>query len=263
MRFALFISISLLLTLAACSPGIYLPERTNAPMLRESGEMKLTSSLKLQNNPTNGKSNFSPSLDFAVSPVKGMGITGSFRSISRYATNNSFSYSTLHGIDSFHFKGSKGELGLGYYFPFGQKGLFDIYAGGALGNLQCNIIGMSGNWYKTQYHQIFLQPSVGFHVKDIFEISGGIRFNYHKYSYFRSSDPETRYSFTNSNTDIEDDYFLFVCPFLNLNIGYKYVKFNAQIGFNNSAGNTRLTNNGALYASVGLTFAFAPRFLMK
>lgn len=251
-----------LLALGSCSPKIYFPERTNAPMLREAGEVKLTSSLKLQNNSAGSKNSFSPSLDFAFSPIQGLGIMGSFRGTSRYADEDDFGI--YQNQDSIYYSGNKGEFGLGYYLPFGRKGLFEVYAGGAFGNGERQNLRQTGGDYKTKYYQVFIQPELGFNANDIFELSGGIRFNYHKYSYFQSPDPNVRYYFTDPQTDIKDNYFLFVCPFINFNVGYRFVKFNAQFGLNGNIGRPRLIlGNSPWYASMGLTFGFAPRFLRK
>lgn len=262
MKTSILISTAAILVFSACSPKIYFPERTNAPMLREVGEVKLTSSLKLQSNSAGSKNSFSPSLDFAFSPIKHLGIMGSFRSTSRYSDEDDFG--TYQNQDSIYYSGNKGEIGLGFYLPIGRKGLFDVYAGGAFGNGERdNLRGLGGD-YKTKYYQVFIQPEIGFNANDIFDLSGGIRFNYHKYNYFQSADPNVRYYFTDPQANIEDNYFIFVCPFINLNVGYKYVKFNAQFGFNSSVGKPHLIlGNSPWYGSMGLTFAFAPRFLKR
>lgn len=246
----------------ACSPKIYFPERTNAPMLREAGDVRLTSSLKIQNNTASTKMALSPSFDFAVSPVKGLGIIASFRSTSRYSDEED--WGKYNQQDSIHYSGNRGEFGLGYYLPFGKRGLFEIYGGAGFGSANRDNLKHYEGGYQSRYTQFFLQPEIGFNVKDIFEMCGGIKFSYHKYHDFKTQSPDVRYMFTDPQTDIESNTFVFVGPFVNLNAGYQYIKFNAQFGANFNAGTPQLVQgNSPFYLSLGMTFAFAPRFLNK
>lgn len=259
MRILCLVSLICLVMFSSCAPKIYLPDRVNVPMLREQGEVKLTSSIKISTNNASSKFVVSPSFDFAVSPVDHFGIIGSFRSTSKYSDEEDwYSYNYQ---DSIHYTGNRGELGAGYYLPFGGKGLFELYGGGSFGFLERNNLKYSDGEFRTGYYQIFLQPSVGFYQRDIMDLCGGIRFSYHKYNKFSATSPQDRYYFTDPQSDIETGTFIFLGPFVNVNVGYEYVKFNLQAGGNINVGTPRLLQgNMPFYVSIGATFAYAPRF---
>lgn len=256
-----FIAVFIILVFASCSPKIYLPDRVNAPMLREQGDVKLTSSFKMQNPFVGNGFGFSPSFDLAASPVKGLGIITSYRSTSRYANDDEwYNYGDQ---DSIHYTGNKYELGLGYYKTFG-KGIFECYGGYAFGNMNRDNLKFYQGSYKTDFSQVFIQPCIGLYGKDVMDFGGGMRVSYHWFDNFRSDDPAARYAYTSPRSDIESNTYVILAPYIQVNVGYKYVKFNAQLGANFSAGNpTLLQGNLPFYASVGATFAFAKRFLNK
>lgn len=253
-----FILVFFVNAFSSCSPRIYFPDRTNAPMLREAGEVKLTSSLKVQNNAEAPKTVLSPSFDLAVSPVKGLGIMACYRSTNRYSNEEDFY--DYNYQDSIHYTGNRAEFGLGYYLPFGSRGLFDLYGGVGFGSLKRkNLQNYFGN-YEAKYFQVFLQPSVGFYANDVFEMCGGVRLQLQKYSNFTTDTAKFRYEFTEPNTDITDPTFLIAGPFMNLNVGYQYVKFNMQFGANFSASKPHLRMEQPFYLSMGITLGLAPRF---
>ncbi len=231
-------------------------------MLKEAGEVKLISSVKIQNQSVAPGLGLSPSFDLAVSPVNHLGIIVSFRNTNKYADDESWDlFGAGSSQDSIHYSGNRLEFGAGYYTTFGSKGIFELYGGGAFGNIdRDNLRNLGGN-YKAKYYRVFIQPAVGFNSKDIVEINGGIRFAYHKYTSFNSPDPDMRYQFTNDEkADIERLNFIFIEPFVNFNFGYKYIKFNLQPGFTADVTSPYLSNNLCFYLSMGLTLQIAPRF---
>ncbi len=248
-----------IVVLSSCAPRIYLPDRVNAPMLQEAGEVKLTSSVKIQNNKASSITALSPSFDFAVSPAQNFGIIGSFRHTNKYADDDDdfdFNYQ-----DSIRYTGNRAEFGAGVYVPMGRRGLFELYGGGGIGLLERNNLKRYAGNYQTRYYQIFVQPSLGFHVNDIFEFCGGMKFNIHKFHDFKSDTSAFRYEFTEPRVDIESPTFLIVGPFINLSVGHKYVKFNMQCGSNFNVGRpSLLANSFPFYVSMGITVGFAPRF---
>lgn len=258
MRHAILLSLISLCCLSACSPKIFLPDRTNAPMLREAGEVKLTSSIKVQNNTDAPHTVISPSLDFAASPVQGLGIIASYRSTNRY-TNEEDLYNYNYQ-DSIRYTGSRFEFGLGYYLPFGSRGLFDLYGGAGFGTINRNNLKAYYGDYEARYFQAFLQPSIGFYGGDVFDMCGGVKINIHKYSNFKSDTPSFRYEFTDPYADIENPTFLLLGPFMNMNVGYKYAKFNMQFGANFNINRPRLRIESPFYLSLGITLAIAPRY---
>jgi len=250
----------LLLLTASCSPRIFLPDRVNAPMLKEAGEVKLTASAKTAAQTVAPGLGWSPSLDLSGSPLKGLGLMASYRNTNKYADEDSW-VNNHDSQDSIYYSGRRLEFGAGHYLTFGRKGVFEIYGGGGFGRLsRTNMRNGSGN-YHTDYYRFFLQPAVGFIHKDAIEIGGGMRFTYQRYHNFTAADPDLRYRFTNPQADISRVNFYFVEPFINCSFGYKFIKFNIQPGFSNNLSSPMLDNNLSFYLSMGLTFQFAPRFL--
>jgi len=251
--------IAIILLFSSCAPRIFLPDRANVPMLREAGEMKLNTSLKRQNQSEAPGTGWSPSVDFAASPFRNLGLMASYRSTDKYA-NEDFWLSNRERHDSIRYTGSRFEFGAGYYSRFGGKGLFEIYGGGGFGEIRRNNLkNMSGN-YHADYYRIFLQPAVGFTHRDIIEFSGGMRFTYQRYANFTSSMPGMVHSFTTPPAEIDRVAFYFIEPFVNFSVGTKYVKFNIQPGFSNNISSPSLDNQVSFYLSMGVTFQLAPRF---
>ena len=95
---------------------------------------------------------------------------------------------------------------------------------------------------------------------------GGIRVAMEKFYSFQSADP-TLLSEINSerygpNVNLTAQHFFFVEPFINFEVGYKYVAFNMQLGFSAQVdGNPAITGDFPVYASFGAVFHFAPSFL--
>ncbi len=255
------LSILLVVCFSSCSPRIFLPDRVNTPMLQEAGDVKLVSSIKIQNQSVAPGLGQSSSFDFAASPVNHLGLMASFRNTNKYANDDDWDlFGGNNAQDSIHYSGNRFEFGAGYYTKFGSKGVFEFYAGGATGQINRDNLRNLGGEYKAKYYRVFIQPAVGFNSKDIVEINGGIRFAYQKYTDFQSKDSSMRYEFTNSNADIAKLNFIFIEPFVNFSFGYKYVKFNLQPGFTTNVSTPSLYNNLCFYLSMGLTLQIAPRF---
>ncbi|XZF12482.1 hypothetical protein ACTHGU_11875 [Chitinophagaceae bacterium MMS25-I14] len=264
--YSVCISVFCCLAFVSCAPRVYLPDRVNAPMLREQGDVKLTSSFKVQGNGNTNKFVASPSFDFAASPINGLGLMVSYRHTNRYADEDNI-FDSVTDPDSIHYSGNKLEMGAGYYMPFGGKGLFEIYAGGGFGSFNRDNIKKEpyadGN-FQSRYQTYFLQPALGFCHRDIIELSGGIRFAYLKYNHFRGDDSVIRYELTDPESDIEKNTFIFIDPYVNVNIGYRYAKFNIQMGSNICVSSPQLRHGDfPFYASLGLTLEIAPRFAGK
>jgi hypothetical protein len=250
----------LLLLLSSCSPRIFLPDRVNAPMLREAGEVKLTTSAKIQGQAVAPGLGWSPSLDLSGSPLQGLGLMFSYRNTNKYANEDNW-MNNRDAQDSIHYWGRRFEFGAGHYLTLGRKGVFDIYGGGGFGDIsRRNLRNGSGN-YNADYFRIFIQPAVGFVHKDFIEFGGGMRFTYQRYNQFNSGDPDLRFHFTRPAADITRVNLYLIEPFINCSFGYKFIKFNIQPGFSNNINTPAIDNSLSFYLSMGLTFQFAPRFL--
>jgi hypothetical protein len=250
----------LCLLLCSCSPRIYFPDRANVPFLSEAGETKLTAAAKVQNQ-VSGKVALSPSLDFAVSPVKGLGLMVSFRNTNRYANDEDWWSNNSNTQDSIHYSGNRVEFGAGYYMPFGRYGQFEIYGGGGFGNIaRDNLKAVDGN-FRSNYNRFFIQPAVGAKIRDIIEVGGGMRFTYQHFNDFTATDPDIEERLSGSGVRIANSSFMFWEPFIHFAVGGPWVKFNMQTGLGlNMSTSTQLYNPSPFYLSLGVTFDVAPRF---
>lgn len=247
------------LFVSSCSPRIYFPDRANVPFLSEAGEVKLTASSKVQNQIA-GHVSMSPSLDFSVSPIKGLGLMVSYRSTNRFANDEEW-FSNGSSQDSIHYSGGRMEFGAGYYMPFGRYGQFEVYAGGGFGSInRDNLKTLDGN-FRSNYNRFFIQPTCGAKIKDIVEIAGGMRFSYQHFTDFSSTDPDMEEKLSGSGVRIEGSSFVFWEPFIDFSVGGKYAKFNLQTGAGvNMATTEHLNNPSPFYMSLGVTLNIAPRY---
>ncbi len=249
----------IIILLHSCTPKIYMSQRVNAPMLRGAGDIQLTSSIKIQNARRATLTALSPSFDFAVSPVSKLGIIGSFRHTNQYI--NEDDGNVYQRQDSIRYSGNIAELGAGYYTTLSEKGLFEIYGGAGIGYLERNNLKYDRGNYSSQYYNLFLQPAVGFRVRDIFSFCGGLKFNVHKYYHFKTDTSKFIYQFTENVANMESPVFLTVGPFFNFSVGRGIVKFNVQGGTNISIGHPQLNlTSFPYYLTIGLTIALIPRF---
>ncbi len=247
------------LCLTSCSPRVFLPDRANAPMLREGGEAKLTASIKLQDQSNTTATGWSSSFDLAVSPINHLGLMASFRNTNKYVQDEYWSKHDLSEKMS-HYIGQRFELGAGYYSGLGSKGQFEVYGGFGWGDLHRKMAANKTGNFNTDYYRIFLQPALGFNHRDKIELSGGLRFSYQQFTSFNSDRPTMTESFTVPAVPIDQTDFYFIEPFLNFSVGAKYIKFNIQPGFAHNISSPKLDNELSFYLSMGLTFQFAPRF---
>lgn len=272
----------LVLILSSCQQRMYFPDRANVLGFKEKGEAKLTASFKPQNddNTNNAPAQVSPSVDIAYAPVNHLAVIGSYRKTINRNIPERPALGKMGGL----FNGHRIEGGLGYFTTFGRQSRFEILGGFGKGNLERVGTKYPERDFSTRYNRWFLQAAGGY-SSNIISVMAGIRFAYHKYTSFKSSDSTLEYriapdfyaydSYWNpvfnagpvfnvlQTKSVTDQNFTFVEPFLNVEIGYKYVKLNGQIGsaFQTSGG--RMAGNTPLYVSVGIVLHYAPRFFKK
>lgn len=256
---------SVLLLSASCQQKMYFPDRANTPGLMEAYEVKLTTAWKPQESSSDsgyrsGHNGSSFGADLAFSPVNHLGLIASYRSIhNKSITEDRGTDYTKYGGE---FNGHRWEGGIGYFTTFGRLGKFETYAGYGRGEIRRRGITNPERDYNTDYNRIFIQPALGF-SNNVVSITGGIRFAYQKYVNFRSDNPNLRYTILDKYTreDVEGATVGFLEPFINAEVGWKYIKFNAQTGCSGQIFGSSVSGNLPFYFSLGLAFHFAPRYL--
>jgi len=249
--------LSLVTMLSSCSEQLYFPSRATAPGVREAMDTKLVVSAKVQDNSGAGNQSraISPAADLAFSPVDHLGLTLSYNGVTNRKSNDD--------NDIAVYNGHRFDGGAGYYSNFGRLGFFEMYGGVGGGYISLN--GQPDHAFTTHYTHAYLQPAAGVGNQK-FMITGGIRIMYQYYYNFESSNPDLPYTITSNQGqrlgNINGSSFLMIEPFINMEVGYKYIKFNLQTGFSGqAAGEGNITGSSLpAYMSLGIVFNYAPRF---
>lgn len=255
MRFLLLFATPLIL-LTSCSDRIYFPDRVTAPMLKDAGEVRLNTAARIQTSEDGNNAPLGFSVDIAAAPLKHLGLFAGFRNTNKFTSDDFFGSS-----DSLLYKGSRFEFGAGYIDKMGSKSFVGIYFVGGFGDISRKDLNINATDFSSNYYRLSLQPEIGFNQKDIVVISFGSRFTYQRYNNFRSSDPVLRSSFTTGYANIDDVGLYFMEPYINFNVGYKYISFNMQPGWSFNLSSPSLSSYNPFYLSMGLNFQFAPRML--
>jgi len=259
----LILTAAFALLFTSCQRGIYIPDKVHSPGFREAGEAKLDFSLKPQRIDSNG-SPVSISTDLAYAPINHLGIILSYRGVN----NKTITETDFWGTDNRYTRlnGSRVDIGAGYFSALGGKGKCEVYAGYGIGNIRSRSIVGSGTdaSFDARYNRIFLQPAFGFQAR-VFSLMGGFRFTYQKYNSITSPNPNIRYSLIpQQSLDLTQQVFAFAEPFVEMQMGGKWVKFNYQMGWAcQVAGPSLRYELGLPYMTVGVLFHFAPSHLKK
>jgi hypothetical protein len=250
-----------IVSLASCGfTRAYLPERTVMPMLREAGELKGTASIKVQTDGNTNKFGVSPSFDIAYSPINKLGLIGAFRHTKRNVREEFHSLWSKSEQTDFIYLGDRVSLGAGYYEPITYATQVDIYAGMVWGNLDRYKTNTDTLSFKYNFYQLFLQPSWGYHVRDIFDVAIGLKFTYQVPTNFQAADTELKYELTEPGADIAKNNYFLLDPFVNCNVGGDHIKFSAQVGANFGISKpTMRAGKFPFYVSLGATLQLAPR----
>lgn len=263
MKYTLY-ALFLFLTITSCQQRMYFPDRVNTPGLREAYETKLTLSLKPQSGGSSdsniGRSNpVSFAADLAFAPVNHLAVFGSYRSLNHRVINSDASDFDVYGGD---FTGSRWEGGLGYFTTFDRLGKFEVCAGYGQGKIARRAYYTPDRDYKSRYYRYFLQPAIGA-GNHMFSASGGLRFTLQHYYDFYSANPNLRYTIMDDDgkRDVEKETMAFIEPFINGEVGWKYIKFNLQLGCTGQVMGGKVSGGLPFYLSFGLMFHLAPSYL--
>jgi hypothetical protein len=204
-----FILISLLTAiclLSSCSEVFYQSNAVNAPLLQEKGELKAS----ISNN----------------------NVQGAYAATNHFALMANGFWGKFEGEKGLTQEGAMMELGLGYYLPFAEHFVFDVFGGAGLGRVTQNK--RDGNGVLKEFsatgNRYFFQPGVGY-VTPYWEVALSPRVSYCKYNDHYSINYTDKELLDNNLNLIDDTYFLFFEPALTAKVGYKWIKLQAQYGY--------------------------------
>ncbi|MEZ5017868.1 MAG: hypothetical protein R2800_12495 [Flavipsychrobacter sp.] len=243
---------TVIIMISSCSaPRVYFPDRVNTPGLKEKGDGNVVVAANLhipdQDTTFTGFDWFSPSVDLNYAFSDNFGVIASYRSVLNrnrpQPFNDSLGVADFGGV----FNGYRFDLGFGFFSKMGSKGLVEIYLGGGAGEMSRRGSVTPVLDYNTKYYRYFVQPAIGFYVREKFSVMWGSRFVVQKYTDFTSNDPLAKYYITDKYFDIGKSQtpsitsltYAFAEPFVNLEFGGEVVKFNMQfgLGFRINGGN--------------------------
>lgn len=265
----LFLSI----LLSSCTQRIYFPDKVVTPGLTAQFETKVNLSFRMHNSysPTNDSTSslkFSPSIDLAFSPLNHLGVFGSYKTLLNkyFRETDIFDPKNLDNTKTFGgtFNDRILEFGIGYFNKLGKKAKFEIYAGYGTGNLKRTGPLFSQFDFTSKYHRFFIQPAAGIDFKHV-SLMGGVKITNQKHDNFNSPIvPDLRLQLGLNGSDILKENFWLVQPFVTVEVGWEYLKFNAQIGIGTSSNETQIYSNRPIgYFSIGLVGQLNPGFWKK
>ena len=263
---ALYVPITLvLLIVSSCQRGIYIPDKVNSPGFQQGGEAKFDISVKPQ-KPDSSGSGLSYSSDISYAPINHLGIIASYRSVNNKAVIEPKFY---YGFGRFSkLNGQCIDIGAGYFNTLGTNGKYEAYGGYGNGTLINNGFvdtGINGRTYlnyKARYSRYFIQLAMGFKNEEIVSFMGGFRITLQQYYSFVSDNPEVKYSLVpDQSMDMMKQSFVFFEPYIEVQAGWKYVKFNYQFGCASQVAGPDLKYDlGLPYMTFGIVLYYSPRF---
>jgi hypothetical protein len=273
MSLKILLAFILLSLTCSCNTRLYLPDRVNSPGLTKKHEAKLTAFAKV---PRPGKDSFgrgssiSPAVDLAYSLSDHIGVIAGYRSTVNRLQPRDVSYPSIHIIDTplaGRLNGENFELGAGYFRRFLDRGKMEIYAGVNLGELSRKSSIAPQFDFASKYYRVFIQPAVGLTGYDNFSASAGVKLSFTKFysfdcAYGRMAADILAYDRNKTVTDVTFGY---LEPFANVEVGYKFVKFNCQVGFSTPVTTYAMSTTSifSFQAGAGITFHYDPAFFKK
>jgi hypothetical protein len=225
--------------LGSCSHSYYIPPTTNVPLLKEKNELRATI--------TAGGGSDIATTDFQAA----YSITNHFAVMSNFMRAS--------GSDDNENSSGTGncfEIGAGYFTPIESSGLFEVYSGIGWSSQEHQY--NSGGTSDLSFRKIFFQPSIGltFNFFDIALTSGFSTVNFFDVNYQLLP---TDSNFESVSEIAEKNLSLLFEPAITFRIGWKYIKFQTQLGLSHNLSHPELRFE-PLKISVGFTFAISERF---
>lgn len=228
--------------------SFFFPDKVNAPGRMESMQVKTTLALKphvyIGDFPER-QLGFNPSIDVAFSPVKHIVIAAAYRALIARASNDLAELGNL--TDQSEYDGQRLEGCIGYNASFANKGIVEAavgYSNGSLTRSKGRITANYDYWnyglsepqqhatdFTSRFHSFTVQAAVGTE-DEYFSLRGGLKYtlqNFYNFSY-KDKVMDTLLVSNPSSSDILNNNYGFIQPFVDIETGGKRVKFSAQAG---------------------------------
>jgi hypothetical protein len=229
--------------LSSCTHYYYVPNTQNVPLFREKNEYRISAFYGGGDESSCGE------IQTAYSATEHLGLMANFM-LARGGSSTDADYA----------KGYCLEGAAGYFKPFGNQQVFEIY-GGLGGGSQNHKYYSYNNQYEStadlSFLKVFIQPSFGM-TFNAFDVAFSTRM--------------TSMSFTNINNNINDSYeheilqsiqnksHFFIEPAITLRVGWKNVKFQLQGQISKDLSNPTFYIGEDYHISGGLYFTIANRY---
>jgi hypothetical protein len=248
---------------SSCQQKLYFPDRANTPMLSKALEGKLSITAKPQANTSDSAhgngSGASLGIDAAFAPANHFGIIASYRTVNNRRIDEDLGPFWVNSYGGL-FNGNRWELGAGYFTAFEEKGRAEVYAGYGSGTLNRRGYATPERDFDTKYHRYFIQGAIGM-GNDIFTFGGGLRFAAQRFTDFTSpTTPDLRYQILESRQDVQSVTFAFMEPFVNAEVGWKFIRYTMQVGTSVQINGDKIVGNTPFYISLGACFHLDPDY---
>lgn len=271
------------LSLSSCYQNMHFADRANSPGLTKRGELKAVAAFKPTVSEavpdTTGARSIntsvvSPEIDVAYAITDHIAITAGYTSVlNRYVEENrvrglgrdrtrSYYDTTIGGLIVLH----GGEVGAGYFGKTNKAFKYGIYGTLGFGGVKRRGIVLPNYNYTTNFFKYSIQPEVGLGPNGgkIFSFTAGGRITGFKYYNFKSNDPLTKYAVGEYSPkyglDVTNRMFYYFEPYVNLEVGYQFVKFNFQVGFTAGLSDESTSIGDSPYLSIGVLFHRDPAY---
>lgn len=249
----------LLLTVSSCYPSLYFADRVQTTAFTDKNQFVMNGSLKPQTKPNDSlnlpSGAFSYSYDAAYSFDKNWAITGYYSNVNgRRVRENQVGLSYGNGIGGTH-DGERYEIGITYFKPNRSHGVAEFSGGFSRGNIRRTSIMSPGDNFNARFNMYFAQAAYSVKTDYVVVSVGGKFWAEHFYSFEGPQDTRNRYRFRNG-ADISRYPFVFTNLFLNMEAGYKFIKFNTQMGM-------PIQLNGSSIAGFPLYITFGAVFRLE
>lgn len=233
---------------------LHTPDKVNVPGLTKRGDSRLDASAKMQNNGYGTGSRASLSADAGYAVTNHLGVIASYRNLNnREVFNWIHQYNgPTHADESQHFllNGYRADAGAGIFRPIDRHTTFEAFATIGAGNI-ANTSGYSDpGYYKANFLSSAAQFDICVYNHYISFCTGGRLSTFMYYEVDLSRNPSLKNPAPNK-------YLNFYTHFVQLAVGYKYIKANVQAGHEFAIGNheySSIYRPSPWYATVGLSF---------
>jgi hypothetical protein len=248
----------LLASVSSCYPSLYYADRAQTTAFTDKNQFVANASLKPQITPNDSlnltSSAASYSVDAAYSFDKNWAITGAYSNThNRRVREDQAGLSYGNRLGGVH-NGKRYELGVTYFKPNEKKtGITELSLGISTGNVdRISVLTPQYN-FKTRYNSLFGQAAYSIRNDYVVFSVGAKLWAQNYYSFDGPASVRRKYSSPQNGIDIERYPFFFTNLFYNFEAGYKFIKFNMQMGMPFQL-NGRSISGFPFYATFGLVF---------